>query len=114
MDNLERIKTILKHCIKSECYGCPLRQTRECVRSMAFSANQTIVSLTKKIEKLENQWILISERTPEHTGYYIICTDTYAVCTARWDKKLHEFSSAIGKQAIAWMPLPEPPDVSEQ
>lgn len=55
MDNLERIKVILKHCIKNECYGCPLRQNRECVRSMAFTANQTIVSLEKHIKELEKR-----------------------------------------------------------
>ena len=55
MDNLERIRLILKHCIKSECHGCPLRNTRECVRAMAFSANQTIVSLTGEVEKLKKQ-----------------------------------------------------------
>ena len=55
MENLEKIKTILKHCIKNECYGCPLRQSRECVRSMAFTANQTIVSLEKRNAELEKR-----------------------------------------------------------
>lgn len=55
MDNIERIKTILKQCIKGECFGCPLRKTRECTRSMAFSANQTIVSLMTQVEKLEKR-----------------------------------------------------------
>lgn len=53
MDNHERIRTILKHCIQNECYGCPLRQSRECVRSMAFSANQEIVHLEKHVKELE-------------------------------------------------------------
>ena len=53
MDNLEKIKVILKHCIHEECYGCPLRQNRACVRSMAFTANQTIVSLEKRNAELE-------------------------------------------------------------
>ena len=55
MDNHERIRTILKHYIKNECYGCPLRQSRECVRSMAFSANQEIVHLEKRVKELEKQ-----------------------------------------------------------
>lgn len=55
MDNHERIRTILKHCIKNECYGCPLRQSRECVRSMAFSANQEIVHLEKRVKELEQR-----------------------------------------------------------
>ena len=55
MDNVERIRTILKQCIKGECYACPLRQTRECTRSMAFTANQTIVSLLNQLEKVEKR-----------------------------------------------------------
>jgi hypothetical protein len=55
MDNHERIRTILKHCIQNECYGCPLRQSRECVRSMAFSANQEIVHLEKHVKELEKK-----------------------------------------------------------
>lgn len=55
MDNLEKIKVILRHCIQHECYGCPLRGSRDCVRSMVFTANQTIVSLEKRIEGLEKE-----------------------------------------------------------
>lgn len=55
MENYDKIKTILRHCIKCECYGCPLRKTRECTRSMAFTANQTIMSLEKQNEELEKQ-----------------------------------------------------------
>lgn len=55
MDNLEKIKTTLKQCIKEECYGCPLRGNRQCVRTMAFTANQTIVRLEKRIEELEKR-----------------------------------------------------------
>lgn len=55
MDNLEKIKVILKHCIHEECYGCPLRQNRACVRSMAFTANQEIVHLEKRNAELEKR-----------------------------------------------------------
>ena len=55
MDNLEKIKVILKHCIHEECYGCPLRQNRACVRSMAFTANQEIVHLEKRNMELEKR-----------------------------------------------------------
>lgn len=55
MDNLEKIKVILKHCIHEECYGCPLRQNRACVRSMAFTANQEIVHLEKRNTELEKR-----------------------------------------------------------
>lgn len=65
MDNPERIRTILKHCIQKECYGCPLRQNRDCVRSMAFTANQTIVSLEKHIKELEKQLATKGEENHE-------------------------------------------------
>ena len=55
MDNHDKIKTILKHCIQKECYGCPLRQNRDCMRSMAFTANQTIVHLAKRNDELEKE-----------------------------------------------------------
>ena len=55
MDNLEKTKAILKHCIHEECYGCHLRQNRQCVRSMAFMANDAIVNLSKRIEELEKR-----------------------------------------------------------
>ena len=55
MDNLEKIKVILKHCIHEECYGRPLRQNRACVRSMAFTANQEIVHLEKRNAELEKR-----------------------------------------------------------
>ena len=55
MDNLEKIKVILRHCIQQECYGCPLRGSRDCVRSMAFTANQEIVHLEKHVKELEKR-----------------------------------------------------------
>lgn len=65
MDNHERIRTILKHCIQNECYGCPLRQSRECVRSMAFSANQDIVHLEKHVKELEKRNAELEKRNAE-------------------------------------------------
>ena len=65
MDNPERIRTILKHCIQKECYGCPLRQNRDCVRSMAFTANQTIVSLEKSVKELEKRNAELEKRNAE-------------------------------------------------
>lgn len=65
MDNHERIRTILKHCIQNECYGCPLRQSRECVRSMVFSANQEIVHLEKHVKELEKRNAELEKRNAE-------------------------------------------------
>lgn len=55
MDNRDKIKTILKHCIQKECYGCPLRGNSDCVRSMAFTVNQEIVHLEKRIKGFEKE-----------------------------------------------------------
>lgn len=55
MDANERIRLILKQCGKGECFGCPLRQTRECTRSMAITANQTIQSLEKQVKDLKKR-----------------------------------------------------------
>lgn len=55
MENLERVQTILKHCVKGECYGCPQRNSRACERSMAFEANRVIKSLLERIDELEKQ-----------------------------------------------------------
>ena len=55
MENLERVKTILKHCTKGECYGCPLRNSHACERSMAFEANRVIKGLLERIDELEKQ-----------------------------------------------------------
>lgn len=65
MDNHEKLKTILKHCIKKECYGCPLRDNRDCVRSMAFTANQEIVHLEKRIKELEERNAELEKRNAE-------------------------------------------------
>lgn len=55
MDNRDKIKTVLKHCIQKECYGCPLRGSSDCVRSMAFTANQEIVHLEKSVKGFEKE-----------------------------------------------------------
>lgn len=52
---MDKIKAVLRHCIQKECYGCPLRGNRDCVRSMAFTANQTIVSMEKRVKELETE-----------------------------------------------------------
>jgi hypothetical protein len=55
MEDLEKILGILKHCISGECFGCYLRKSHQCERSMAFLANQAIVKLVKRIGELEKR-----------------------------------------------------------
>lgn len=51
----ETVMTVLRHCAKEECYGCPYRQTRGCTRKMAFTAKQLIDHLLKRNAELEAQ-----------------------------------------------------------
>ena len=95
-------------------------------------ANQSthIAALQKEIEKLRGQvpqWIPVKERLPEKQGWYHVAIrdekmkriavelDSYAIETAK------NFGHEIGfckdgrwngrEKVIAWMPLPEPPEV---
>lgn len=95
-------------------------------------ANQDthILALQKEIEKLRGQlprWIPVEERLPETQGWYHVAIldekmkriavelDSYAIETAK------NFGHEIGfckdgrwngrEKVIAWMPLPEPPEV---
>ena len=59
--------------------------------------------------KPEPQWILCSERNPEHGGWYIVTKNLTddgdkAVCLSWYS--LHGWE--WGEAPIAWMPLPEP------
>lgn len=89
-----------------------------------------IAALQKEIEKLRGQlprWIPVEERLPEKQGWYHVAIrdektkriavelDLYAIETAK------NFGHEIGfckdsrwdgrEKVIAWMPLPEPPEV---
>lgn len=95
-------------------------------------ANQSthIAALQQEIEKLRGQlprWIPVEERLPEKQGWYHVAIrdektkriavelDLYAIETAK------NFGHEIGfckdsrwdgrEKVIAWMPLPEPPEV---
>lgn len=95
-------------------------------------ANQSthIAALQQEIERLRGQlprWIPVEERLPEKQGWYHVAIrdekmkrisielDSYAIETAK------NFGHEIGfckdgrwngrEKVIAWMPLPEPPEV---
>lgn len=64
------------------------------------------------------QWISASDRFPERTGSYIVCTDKGAICTAKFYsdfptgfryKEQHWNNSRLNKHITHWMPLPQPP-----
>lgn len=53
MNNHGTILSVLRHCAKEECYGCPYRGDRSCTRKMVFSAKQSIEQLMKQVEELQ-------------------------------------------------------------
>lgn len=53
MSEHDTILSVLRHCVKEDCYGCPYRNTRGCTRKMAFAAKQSIEQLMKKVEELQ-------------------------------------------------------------
>ena len=70
------------------------------------------------IEHLEAQrpkWISVEERLPEESGKYIVCTRKKAVyCTAfRFFHGKGYFATDKTTHITHWMPMPEPPEVSE-
>ena len=92
--------------------------------------NAHIAALQQEIERLRGQlprWIPVAERLPENQGWYHVAIrdekmkriavelDSYAIETAK------NFGHEIGfckdgrwdgrEKVIAWMPLPEPPEV---
>lgn len=92
--------------------------------------NAHIAALQQEIERLRGQlprWIPVEERLPEKQGWYHVAIrdekmkrisielDSYAIETAK------NFGHEIGfckdgrwngrEKVIAWMPLPEPPEV---
>ena len=52
------------------------------------------------------QWIPVTERLPEETGKYIVCTAKGSVyCTKFYTKR---FGTDSNTHITHWMPLPEP------
>ena len=58
---------------------------------------------------MHDKWISIKDRLPQADGSYLICTNRGAVCTSHYYTGANYFSAPSGKNAIYWMPLPEPP-----
>lgn len=64
------------------------------------------------------KWIPVTERLPERTGSYIVCTDNGAVCTARYYYDLpmglryeepHWNSRRMQRHITHWMEMPKSP-----
>ena len=62
----------------------------------------------------EQQWIPVSERMPEESGWYICtCRDGVSerVTFLKWQKRLKQWEKTGTRsywKVIAWLPLPEP------
>lgn len=119
-DNNETILTVLRHCTREECFGCPYRQTRGCTRKMAFTAKQYIDHLLKCNAELEAHpglmWRKASD-PPEESGRYLCIVNCgvrnpkYRLDTVRYDAEFKVFRvSAIVHEVLYWAPTPETPE----
>lgn len=107
-----------------------LQQEIEKLRGQNEQLREAAALVTKEsVELLERRWIPVTERLPETQGWYHVAIrdektkriavelDLYAVETAK------NFGHEIGfcrdgrwdgrEKVIAWMPLPEPPEVED-
>lgn len=96
---------------------CKGKRCVDCVREA--SADRLIASgvVVSKMETT-TRWIPVTERLPEKSGSYLVCSDREAVYETRFYPKKHFQNGYIreagftkrGKTIIThWMPLPEPP-----
>lgn len=105
-----------------------LQQEIEKLRGQNEQLREAAALVTKEsAELLERRWIPVTERLPENQGWYHVAIrdektkkisvelDSYAIETAK------KFGHEIGfckddrwdgrEKVLAWMPLPEPPEV---
>ena len=54
MNNRGTILSVLRHCAKDECYGCPYRGIRSCTHRMAIDSTKTIEQLMA--HTVEHDW----------------------------------------------------------
>ena len=125
----------LRACSRTNCSACPQngkyrRLDIRCITDIERQAADVIEAQAKEIEKLRGyvpRWIPVEERLPETQGWYHVAIrdektkriavelDLYAVETAK--NCGHEIGFCkdgrwYGREkVIAWMPLPEPPEV---
>ena len=62
------------------------------------------------------QWIPVTERLPEHDGWYLICNALNKPWISYWYNGIDDDAYGWDDQRYfikAWMPLPEPPEVEE-
>jgi len=53
MSEHDTILSVLRHCMKEDCYGCPYRGSKCCTKRMATAAKQAIEQLQKRVAELE-------------------------------------------------------------
>lgn len=53
MNQYETILSVLRHCMKEDCYGCPYRGSKACTKRMATAAKQAIEQLMKENAELK-------------------------------------------------------------
>ena len=65
----------------------------------------------EEIQRLQNQWIPVTERLPEHNQLVLIWEGN-GVHFGRWHKGINDwlfYSPTWPREITHWMPLPEPP-----
>ena len=69
--------------------------------------------LREAAEKLKKmRWIPVEERVPNGNRMTLVLTANGAVVAARFISRLQSWTGP-GRYATHWMPLPEPPEMSE-
>ena len=76
-----------------------------------YFKNENVIQSIKEIPSVQPQrWIPVTERLPEHSGFYIVTAivtdDGGKLVGLRWFSQEHGWK--FGKNPLAWMPLPEP------
>lgn len=97
-------------CPKCEVYEC-CRYGRELVRRAEKKKAERMkeAQAAPKEKPAFGKWVRVDDRLPDGTCSTLICTETGAVCQARYYAPARKWSGYAGKNAVWWMPLPEGP-----
>ena len=114
----EQIRFNVMECAHGNCLSeCPYDIYDECTENLLDDAFALIRHLEAKVPK----WISVEERLPEQNGIYLAhVVHRYCKIDSYWRVCIEYFgiegtwdSLADIYEVTHWMPLPEPPEVSE-
>jgi len=58
----------------------------------------------------KSEWIPVSERLPEKSGTYLICTKRGKVITMPFTAQYKRFNGSVGRECTHWMECPKGPE----